>query len=124
MSVWDSGSSEEIVNEFTKRMREEDIPAIREILAVAKEVGTNHGTNAYIAATTIGMLYDGCTDDRLKYLVDGHTDAEWEEEKKRRETAEKQRRKQSERWQSQGLCRNCGGQLGFFKKCKSCGVKN
>jgi len=32
--------------------------------------------------------------------------------------------KQSLQWQQQGLCRYCGGTLGFLKKCKSCGQKN
>ena len=34
------------------------------------------------------------------------------------------KRRQSEEWRSQGLCSSCGGQLGFMKKCKSCGRKN
>ena len=33
------------------------------------------------------------------------------------------KRKQAEEWRSQGLCQYCGGQLGMFKKCKSCGRK-
>jgi len=51
-----------------------------------------------------------------------------EEEKNRqrqREQEEKRQRiEQSRRWASQGLCHNCGGILGMFKKCKSCGYKN
>jgi hypothetical protein len=27
-------------------------------------------------------------------------------------------------WKKQGLCQYCGGHLGLFKKCKSCGEKN
>jgi hypothetical protein len=37
---------------------------------------------------------------------------------------EEEKRKQGEQWASQGLCRNCGGSLGLFKKCKKCGTKN
>jgi hypothetical protein len=44
-------------------------------------------------------------------------------ERKHAERAEAERR-QSESWRSQGLCVHCGGQLGFFKKCKTCGEKN
>ena len=35
----------------------------------------------------------------------------------------KEKREQSERWEKQGLCRSCGGQIGglFTKKCKVCG---
>ena len=38
--------------------------------------------------------------------------------------ATEKKRLQSEEWAARGLCRNCGGQLGLFKKCKSCGAKN
>ena len=31
---------------------------------------------------------------------------------------------QAAEWKMKGLCTNCGGQLGMFKKCKSCGTKN
>jgi len=40
------------------------------------------------------------------------------------EEAEEARRiEQSKKWASQGLCRYCGGKLGLFGKCKSCGKK-
>jgi tetratricopeptide (TPR) repeat protein len=36
-----------------------------------------------------------------------------------------ERIEQQNKWELEGLCRNCGGELGFFsKKCKSCGKKN
>jgi alpha-tubulin suppressor-like RCC1 family protein len=47
-----------------------------------------------------------------------------ESEQKRQEAQQKrEREEQSKRWQQQGLCKYCGGQLGgiFTKKCKSCG---
>lgn len=39
---------------------------------------------------------------------------------------EKQKRKQSQQWANQGLCRYCGGELGgwFTKRCKQCGKEN
>jgi 3-dehydroquinate dehydratase len=52
------------------------------------------------------------------------------EEQKRREQEAEQRRQEEQRraeqsklWEQQGLCRNCGGQMGglFSKKCKTCG---
>jgi alpha-tubulin suppressor-like RCC1 family protein len=46
------------------------------------------------------------------------------EAEKRRQAEEEQRHyEQVKRWEQQGLCRHCGGQLGglFTKKCKSCG---
>lgn len=46
-----------------------------------------------------------------------------EEELKRQDEEKDRAIKQSETWQSQGLCYYCGGQLGMFKKCKSCGKK-
>ena len=41
-----------------------------------------------------------------------------EEEKRQREEAQRRQ------WAAQGLCSSCGGQLGFMRKCKSCGQKN
>jgi len=47
-----------------------------------------------------------------------------EEEEQRRKEEEQRRIEQSKQWEKQGLCRYCGGTLGFLKKCKSCGKKN
>jgi len=42
------------------------------------------------------------------------------------EAAKQQKAAEQQRiWQSQGLCRYCGGKLGVFgNKCKSCGRQN
>ena len=39
---------------------------------------------------------------------------------------DREKKKQSQQWEKQGLCRYCGGQLGglFTKKCKQCGKPN
>jgi len=42
----------------------------------------------------------------------------------KKSTEEGTKRRQSEEWRAKGLCTACGGQLGFLKKCKSCGAKN
>jgi hypothetical protein len=47
-----------------------------------------------------------------------------EELKKEDQEAAENKRIQSEEWANKGLCRYCGGQLGFMRKCKSCGTKN
>ncbi|MCL2663901.1 MAG: hypothetical protein FWE83_11340 [Oscillospiraceae bacterium] len=46
------------------------------------------------------------------------------EEKQRKHEEEQLRQQWAQYWASQGLCRNCGGQLGMFKKCKACLSKN
>lgn len=63
-------------------------------------------------------------DMKLRCFDTGKTEEQLkkEDEKERQQAAE--RRKQSEAWQAQGLCRYCGGELGMFKKCKSCRMKN
>jgi len=46
------------------------------------------------------------------------------EEEQRKCEEQRKREEQQNKWASEGLCRYCGGTLGFFKKCKSCGQKN
>jgi hypothetical protein len=64
-------------------------------------------------------LANACpSDEKIRKLADRFEKA-IEELKK-----EEAKHAQGEAWAEQGLCRYCGGQIGFFKKCKKCGMKN
>jgi len=66
--------------------------------------------------------------DKVRPLLRENEDKEWTyqdyQNKKQREAEAERQSHQRDVWRSQGLCFNCGGQLGIFKKCKSCGNKN
>jgi uncharacterized protein (UPF0335 family) len=100
------------------------IEQIKEIMAEAKQVGNDSGSIARKNAMLLNMLFNEKADQRIRYLLEGHTEAEYEkflavENEKARKLEE-----QRQQWRAQGLCASCGGQLGMFKKCKSCGAKN
>jgi hypothetical protein len=60
-------------------------------------------------------------DDNLRFLADAFKDmAEGIASSESKIQEEEQRRQ----WIANGLCKHCGGTLGMFKKCKSCGAKN
>jgi hypothetical protein len=100
------------------------IVQIKEIMDEAKSVDSNYGTNTRINAAALIMTFDRDADPKLRYLVEGHTEAEWEDYEQKQAEEEKRKAEQSAAWQAQGLCRFCGGQLGMFKKCKACKAKN
>ena len=79
------------------------------------------GHELAVQSRAILMVWqDASKDMRLTCLDTGKT-----EEQLKRDAAEAERkRKQGEEWARQGLCRNCGGQLGMFGKCKACGRRS
>jgi hypothetical protein len=110
--------------------REEDhdqasMDFIKEMLADAKRIngnGSQYGRTLAAQSLAILMWWDGHnpTDIQLRSLKSGKTTEQLEKEDE--EAA--RRHQQSNAWRAQGLCYSCGGQLGMFKKCKSCGAKN
>ena len=97
---------------------------IQSLLTEAREVSGDaqkYGRNTAVSSLAILMLWDEAPKDlRLRYLDTGKTVEELQKE----DEEEERKRKQSDAWRAQGLCSYCGGQLGMFKKCKSCGRKN
>ena len=83
-----------------------------------------------VQKTNLRVLARACNlaIDKVRPLLRENEDKEWTyqdyQNKKQREAEEERQRRQRDAWRSQGLCFNCGGQLGIFKKCKSCGNKN
>jgi hypothetical protein len=83
------------------------------------------GTNGKITAQAIILTYDKFklemgSDITFRSCQTGKTPEQLHLD----DELEAKQRRQSENWHLQGLCRYCGGSLGFFKKCKSCGAKN
>ena len=78
--------------------------------------------SAYLSADLVKVVYDALIErwPNTKIMKDNERDSATMA-RERREAEAKE--KQAEEWHSQGLCQYCGGQLGMFKKCKSCGRK-
>jgi hypothetical protein len=84
--------------------------------------------SAYLSADggsspLVKIVYDALIErwPNTKIIRDNERDSATLAQTRRKAEAEK---KQADQWLSQGLCQYCGGQLGMFKKCKSCGRKN
>jgi hypothetical protein len=98
---------------------------IEEMLADAKRIDGNagqYGQTQAVQSRAILMWWGkyNPTDIQLRSIRTGKAA---EQLRKEDEEAER-KRQQSKAWRAQGLCGHCGGQLGMFKKCKSCGAKN
>jgi hypothetical protein len=101
------------------------LDVIKQLVTESEQGGTSSGTQQKrIQATAILMKWDelssNCDDIELRCFATGKTAEQLQKEDEEKE----RKRKQSEAWRAQGLCGYCGGQLGMFKKCKSCGKKN
>jgi hypothetical protein len=129
MSIKDYG--EEAANVFVRACHsyeanhdQESFDLIKELLAEAKVMGDAQKYGLTIAKQAMVITYFW-QDFHPKDIQLRSYKANKTVEKLKQEDEEAERKhKQSEAWRAQGLCRYCGGQLGMFKKCKSCGSKN
>jgi len=99
-----------------------DVTDWRDIVAVSAGYKNTVGLKADGTVVAVGENDKGqCNVSREEFEK-----KQKEREQKQKQQEESNRRwaeEQSKRWQQQGLCKYCGGQLGgiFTKKCKSCG---
>lgn len=105
--------------------KEKAYEVIRTFLMEVDQVGGDakkYGTTMAVQARAIEMAWADAPkkDMGLRVIATGKSIEQLEKEDRLSE----KKRKKSEAWRAQGLCYNCGGQLGMFKKCKSCGYKN
>jgi hypothetical protein len=73
----------------------------------------------------LGLWNDRTDKDiRLRCLDTGKTEEQLTREDREAQQQAEDKRQRGEKWRAQGLCFYCGGQIGLFKKCKSCGRRN
>ena len=110
---------EDIVRLYKVAQNEKDLPLRQDtILKIALAKNMTEEFDSFQ-----GSLTD---EDSLsvRSCLTGKTIEQLQEEDREASRIAEAKRKQALEWSSQGLCQNCGGQLGIFKKCKSCGRKN